>query len=60
MKVDSKFKGKVVYFKEMPGAAWKQLLCVPSGTTNADALVQSKQDEFRSAYPNVEFKEETK
>lgn len=60
MKVDKSFKGTVEYFKERPGATWKQLLALPAGTKNAEALIEEKREEFRSAYPNVEFKTEVK
>lgn len=60
MKIDKKFKGTVVYFKERPGETWKQLICIPEGTKNAESIIEEKQDEFRSAYPMVEFKTEVK
>lgn len=60
MKLDKSFKGTVEYFKERPGATWKQLICVPAGTKNAESILEEKREEFRSAYPNVEFKTEVK
>lgn len=60
MKVDKDFSGTVLYFKEKPGAGWKQLLALPDGTENVEAEIENKQNEFLSAYPYAEFKTEVK